>query len=152
MSLTPSRAQLKQMVHFAKTQDGPPTVKRFMQKYKPELRGQALFIGDKVFIPRESVTDVLEKVGKRGMPMRSHRGAQQWVKDRFVGITNREVSEFVNLFRIYEMKRLKKDENINRYKISSAMLTKITEALQGKQVDDQINKFINKFYSSKLDS
>ena len=104
MSLTPSRKLLKDMVHFAKTNEGVPKVKRFMERYKPQLRENILYLGKKVFIPSESAIAVLNKVGKNGMPLRTQKIAQQWIKERFVGITNKKVAEFVNMYRIYQKK------------------------------------------------
>jgi hypothetical protein len=150
MSLTPSRKLLKDMVHFAKTNEGVPKVKRFMERYKPQLRENILYLGKKVFIPSESAIAVLNKVGKNGMPLRTQKIAQQWIKERFVGITNKKVAEFVNMYRIYQKKMLRRDENINRHKISDVMLAQITKALHGKKVSNKINKFITKFPGLKL--
>lgn len=136
---------LKEIKEFLKTGTGTEKVKKWVSRHKPESRGGVLFIRGKPVIPQESVTKTLLKVGKRGMPMTTHKAAWEWVKARFVGILQKDVSAFLNAHRAFKKKELRKYENINRYVITDKMLHDIHEGLSGKVVDLRTAAFLKTF-------
>ena len=79
------------------------------------------------------------------MPMTTHKAAWEWVKARFVGILQKDVSAFLNAHRAFKKKELRKYENINRYVITDKMLHDIHEGLSGKVVDLRTAAFLKTF-------
>jgi hypothetical protein len=57
----------------------------------------------------------LKNLIKHGMPLTSHRAAWQWVKTKYPGIRQKDVSAYLNAHRAYRKKLAKKDETLNRY-------------------------------------
>lgn len=136
---------LKQITKFLKTGEGTAKIKNWVTRFKPVLQGAVLFVDNKPVIPKESVAATLKKVGARGMPIKNHKLAWEWVKARFVGIHQKDVSNFVNAFRRFEKLRLKKDQNINRYIIDDEMMSDIKDGLHGKVTDSRTAKFLRSF-------
>ena len=136
---------LKEITTFLKTGKGTKKVKKWVGRYKPTLQGNVLFIDSKPVIPQESVTKTLLKVGKRGMPLTSHKAAWEWIKARFVGIIQKDVSAFLNAHRAYKKKQSRKDENFNRYLIDDEMIQDIKNGLAGKVVDSRTAAFLKSF-------
>ena len=136
---------LKKISHFLRTKEGTAKIKKWVKKHKPTLQGTVLYLGNRPIIPEESVRKTLMKVGKRGMPLNSQKAAWEWIKERFAGITYRDVTTFLTALRSFEKKRLKQPENINRYKINDEMIQDIKDGLKGEIVDSRTAKFLRDF-------
>ena len=136
---------LKEIKLFLRTGKGTQRVKKWVARHKPDLHGGVLFIDKKPVIPEESVTKTLLKIGKRGMPMTSHKAAWLWIQARFVGILQKDVSAFLNAHRTYKKKQAMKNENVNRYVITDKMLQNIKDGIAGKAVDLRTAAFLKSF-------
>ena len=143
---------LKKITHFLKTNEGTLKTRNWVLKHKPTLQGNVLFLRNRPIIPEESVTKTLQKVGKRGMPMNSQKAAWKWIKERFAGITQRDTAAFINAYRIYEKKLLRKTKilknvSVNRYIIDNDMVSEIKVGLKGGIVSTRTAVFLKHFPS-----
>jgi hypothetical protein len=87
----------------------------------------------------------LKNLIKHGMPLTSHRAAWQWVKTKYPGIRQKDVSAYLNAHRAYRKKLAKKDETLNRYTINNEMIEDIKKGLAGKLVNPRVTAFLNNF-------